>query len=69
MHTVVIQVEGELGDHLSDTFPGLVSQCRLATTITGRVEDGEELQGVLNYLASLGHSIRIVATVPEEPSR
>jgi hypothetical protein len=35
------------------------------TTLTGTVVDQEELQGVINFLASMGITIVDVLTIPE----
>lgn len=61
----MIRVDDEVSDELLSAFPHLVSTVsRPQTTLTGTVVDQEELQGVINYLASMGVTIVDVLTIP-----
>ena len=52
---MMIRVDAELSDELASAFPHLTPRShRASTTLTGEVEDQQELQGVLNLLDSLG---------------
>ena len=52
---MLIRVDGDVADEVSGAFPQLTSRThRPHTTLTGDVVDQEELQGVLNYLHTLG---------------
>ena len=65
MTRTLIRVDGDLTDELMSAFPHLQStRQRAQTTITGDVEDQEELQGVLNFLTSLGVGVLEVITIP-----
>lgn len=65
MTRTLIRVDGDLTDELMSAFPHLLStRQRAQTTITGDVEDQEELQGVLNFLTSLGVGVLEVITIP-----
>lgn len=66
MTRVMIRVAEEVSDELLSAFPQLVpSVTRTQTTLTGQVVDQEELQGVINHLASMGVTIVDVLTIPE----
>ena len=66
MTRVMIRVAEEVSDELLSAFPQLVpSVTRTQTTLTGQVVDQEELQGVINHLASMGVTIVAVLTIPE----
>jgi len=63
---VRIRVDAELSDEMLHAFPQLVpTVSRTQTTLTGDVADQEELQGVINFLASMGVTIVDVLTIPE----
>jgi hypothetical protein len=63
---VLIRVDGELSDELLGAFPGLRAMTpRTQTTLTGEMADQQEMQGVLNYLSSLGVPVIEVLTVPD----
>ena len=63
----MIRVDADLTDELSGAFPQLTARHhRAQTTLTGRVTDQEELQGVLNLLSSLGIDVVEVVTIPED---
>lgn len=63
---MLIRVDADLSDELASKFPHLRTQRhRPQTTLTGEVEDQEELQGVLNYLSSMGVTVVDVVTIPE----
>ncbi|WP_139227792.1 hypothetical protein [Nocardioides alpinus] len=63
---MMIRVDDEVSDELLSAFPHLVSSVsHVQTTLTGTVVDQEELQGVINYLASMGVTIVDVLTIPE----
>lgn len=66
MTRVMIRVAEEVSDELLSAFPQLVpTVTRTQTTLTGQVVDQEELQGVINHLASMGITIVDVLTIPE----
>lgn len=65
MTKVRIRVDDELSDELLNAFPHLLPTSRTQTTLTGDVVDQEELQGVINFLASMGITILDVLTIPE----
>lgn len=66
MTKVRIRVDDELSDELLTAFPHLVpTVSRTQTTLSGDVVDQEELQGVINFLASMGITIVDVLTIPE----
>ena len=66
MTKVMIRVDDEVSDELLSAFPQLVpTVTRTQTTLTGEVLDQEELQGVINHLASMGVTIVDVLTIPE----
>ena len=66
MTRMLIRVDAELSEELSSKFPHLRTKTyRAQTTLTGDVEDQEELQGVLNYLSSMGVTVLDVVTIPE----
>jgi hypothetical protein len=63
---VRIRLDDEVTDALLSAFPQLSSTVqRTQTTLTGNVLDQQELQGVLNYLSSMGITILDVVTIPE----
>jgi hypothetical protein len=64
---VMIRVDADLTDEMSGAFPQLITRHhRAQTTLTGRVTDQEELQGVLNLLTSLGISVVEVVTILDD---
>jgi hypothetical protein len=66
MTKVMIRVEDVVSDELLSAFPQLVpTVTRTQTTLTGTVVDQAELQGVINFLASMGITIVDVLTIPE----
>lgn len=66
MARMLIRVDTELSDELSGAFPHLVARTQPAsTTLTGEMTDQEELQGVLNFLTSLGIGVVEVVTIPD----
>jgi hypothetical protein len=63
---ILIRLDDEVTDELLSAFPQLTPSVRRAqTTLTGNVVDQEELQGVLNYLNSMGITIVDVVTIPD----
>lgn len=67
MTKILIRVDAEVSDELSGAFPQLVARRHPAsTTLTGRVVDQQELQGVLHLLDSLGFEVVEVLTIPED---
>ncbi|QBR93342.1 hypothetical protein [Nocardioides euryhalodurans] len=65
MTKMLIRVDAELSDELAGAFPHLaVQHHRPQTTLVGDLTDQEELQGVLQLLASLGIQIIEVVTIP-----
>ena len=66
MTRILIRVDAELSDELSGAFPHLTSRTQRAqTTLIGDLTDQEELQGVLNYLSSMGIGVVEVVTIPD----
>lgn len=66
MTKMLIRVDAELTEEFTSKFPHLVTrEHRLQTTLTGDVEDQQELQGVLNFLNSMGVTVLEVVTIPE----
>jgi hypothetical protein len=66
MTRILIRVDAELSDEFTSAFPGLTSRShRPHTTLTGDLNDQEELQGVLNHLRSMGVDIVEVLTIPD----
>ena len=66
MTKVRIRVDDELSDELLNAFPHLVpTVSRPQTTLSGDLVDQEELQGVINFLASMGITIVDVLTIQE----
>ena len=67
MARMLIRVDGEMSDELTNAFPHLTARPqRASTTLTGRFTDREELQGVLNLLSSLGIDVLEMLTIPED---
>ena len=66
MTRVLIRLDDEVTDELLSAFPQLTASLRRTqTTLTGDIADQEELQGVLNFLSSLGITIVDVVTIPD----
>jgi hypothetical protein len=66
MTKMLIRVEGEVTDELSDAFPHLTARThRVQTTLVGEMVDQEELQGVLHLLLSLGIPVVEIVTIPD----
>jgi hypothetical protein len=66
MTRTMIRVDAELTDELLSAFPHLKTQTHPAqTTLTGELEDQQELQGVLAFLNSLGITVLEVVTIPD----
>lgn len=66
MTKMLIRVDAELTDEFTSKFPHLVShEHRLQTTLTGEVADQQELQGVLNFLGTMGVTVLEVVTIPD----
>jgi hypothetical protein len=66
MTKLLIRVDAELSDDMLGKFPQLQPRThRPQTTLTGEVRDQEELQGVLNFLSSMGVTVLEVITIPE----
>ncbi|MGZ4442881.1 MAG: hypothetical protein ACXVXC_06955 [Nocardioidaceae bacterium] len=63
---MLIRVDGELTDEMLTAFPHLTTRVQRAhTMLTGDVVDQEELQGVLNFLSTMGITIVEVVTIPD----
>jgi hypothetical protein len=63
---VLIRVNAKLSDELTTAFPQLMVKNHPAqTTLMGDLSDQDELQGVLNFLRSLGIDIVEILTLPE----
>ena len=66
MTRTLIRVDAELSRELASKFPHLRIQThRTQSTLSGDIEDQEELQGVLNYLSSVGVTVVEVVTIPD----
>jgi hypothetical protein len=66
MTRTLIRVDAELSRDLASKFPHLRIQThRAQSTLSGDIEDQEELQGVLNYLSSVGVTVVEVVTIPD----
>ena len=66
MTKMLIRVDTELSDELASKFPQLrVKSHPTQTTLVGDVEDQEELQGVLNFLSSMGVTVVDVVTISD----
>ena len=66
MTRLLIRVDAELSEEMAGKFPQLQPQKqRSQTTLVGDVTDQEELQGVLNFLSSMGVTVLEVLTIPE----
>ena len=66
MTRVLIRLDDELTDEMMSAFPQLTPAVqRTQTTLRGDVTDQEELQGVLNFLSSMGVTILEVVTIPD----
>ena len=63
---VLIRLDDELTDEMMSAFPQLTPAVqRTQTTLRGDIADQQELQGVLNYLSSMGITIIDVLTIPD----
>lgn len=63
---VLIRLDDEVTDELMSAFPQLTTTVQPAqTTLRGDIADQEELQGVLNFLSSMGITIVDVVTIPD----
>lgn len=66
MTRILIRLDDEVTEELLGAFPRLTANVRRAqTTLTGDVVDQAELQGVLNFLSSMGITIVDVVTIPD----
>ena len=65
MTRVRIRLDDEVSDELLTAFPQLPPVQRTQTTLTGDLVDQQELQGVLNFLSSLGITIVDVVTISD----
>lgn len=65
MTRVRIRLDDEVTHELLTAFPQLTSVQRTETTLTGDLVDQQELQGVLNFLSSMGITIVDVVTIPD----
>jgi hypothetical protein len=66
MTRMLIRLDAELTDELMSKFPQLIYRPQpTQTTVTGEVEDQEELQGVLNYFSAMGLTVVEVVTIPD----
>ena len=65
MTRVLIRVDGDLSDELTTAFPHLEPRHhRQSTTLTGDLADGQELEGVLSLLHSMGLEVVQIVTIP-----
>jgi hypothetical protein len=66
MTKLMIRVAAEISDDMISAFPQLHPTVQQPhTTLTGDIADQQELQGVLNWLASLGIDVLEVVTIPD----
>ena len=66
MTKTLIRVDAELSPDVTSKFPHLrLRTHHTQTTLSGDVEDQEELQGVLNYLSAMGVTVVEVVTIPD----
>lgn len=66
MTKTLIRVDAEMSSDITEKFPNLhLRTHHTQTTLSGDIEDQEELQGVLNYLSSMGIAVVEVVTIPE----
>jgi hypothetical protein len=66
MTRLLIRVDGQLSEEMTGKFPHLQPRThRAQTTLTGELRNQEELQGVLNFLSSMGVDVIEVVTIPE----
>ena len=66
MTKVLIRVNAKLSEELTTSFPPLqVKNHPAQTTLMGDLSDQDELQGVLNFLRSMGIDIVEILTLPE----
>ena len=65
MTRVRISVDAELSEELLAAFPQLTTRVEPRSMITGDVADQQELQGILNFLSSMGIEITEVVTIPD----
>ena len=67
MTRMLIRIDADLSEELTDAFPFLKARIHKAsTTLTGDMADQQELQGVLNHLNTLGIDVVEVLTIPDE---
>lgn len=66
MSRTLIRLDDEVPPEVLSAFPQLVTRSQRAhSTIVGDVADQQELQGLLNFLSSLGYSVVEVVTIPD----
>jgi len=66
MTRTMIRVDADMSQDITEKFPHLQLRKHSAqTTLSGDIEDQEELQGVLNYLSLMGVTVVEVVTIPE----
>lgn len=66
MTKTMIRVDGEMSPEIVDKFPFLQMRTHQPqATLSGDIQDQEELQGVLNYLSLMGFTVIEVVTIPE----
>jgi hypothetical protein len=66
MTRTMIRVDADMSQDITEKFPHLqLRKHRAQTTLSGDIEDQEELQGVLNYLSLMGITVVEVVTIPE----
>ena len=62
-------VEGELSDRLAGAFEGMsLTRTGGYTTLTGRLRDQAELQGLLQRVSDLGLTLLEMSAVDDRPS-
>jgi hypothetical protein len=66
MTRTMIRVDADMSQDITEKFPHLqLRKHSTQTTLSGDIEDQEELQGVLNYLSLMGVTVVEVITIPE----
>jgi hypothetical protein len=67
MTNTMVRVDAVLSREALSAFPHLQShRQRPHSTITGDIKDQEELQGLLNFLSSMGLTVVEVVTVQDD---
>jgi len=66
MTRVMISVDAVVSEELLSAFPQLIARVQEPrSTITGEIADQQELQGLLNFLSSMGIDVTGIVTIPD----